>query len=64
MSHKAPAGSPSDERLETREWIVFVFRNEDKKRGILQSMQQQKNMADWKISHARVITPAIRKSFA
>lgn len=44
MLHKAPAGS--DERLETREWIVFVFRNEDKKRGILQSMQQQKNMAD------------------
>lgn len=46
MLHKAPAGSPSDERLETREWIVFDFRNEDKKRGILQSMQQQKNMAD------------------
>lgn len=33
MLHKAPAGSPSDERLETREWIVFVFRNEDKKKG-------------------------------
>lgn len=23
-----------------------------------------KNMAEWKISHARVITPAIRNSFA
>lgn len=46
MLHKAPAGSPSDERLETREWIVFVFRNEDKKRASCKACSNKKT---WRI---------------
>lgn len=48
----------------TLEKVRFCFWEIQKKTCIPVKHAETKNMADWKISHGRVITAAIRKSFA